>query len=305
MGFASTLLNVITFGGYGRVQEANADYNGVYRTYRSLHDDVLKKQKAANSALAELGRSTEELLRLFKKVEIILFFSDDAHTVTEMAPSAVKGDPSPLPGLRGAVSILAKYHAHIAAVEGAGVGGAAALGSWSLVSLLGTASTGTALSGLTGAAATHATLAWFGGGAIAAGGAGMLGGTLALSGIVAIPMIAVATRLSHKKADEIRHEIQKLQGEIATLSTLAVNLTDLIRSTEAQKERLFKAAVDRTSQFAGSKKVLFPLGPISRLRRCLRLWLGGRYYGDGDVPALAQLDAALHKAAQLFGHGPS
>ena len=45
------------------------------------------------------------------------------------------------------------------------------------------ASTGTAISSLSGAAATNATLAWLGGGAISAGGGGIALGTTVLSGI--------------------------------------------------------------------------------------------------------------------------
>jgi hypothetical protein len=50
--------------------------------------------------------------------------------------------------------------------------GFAAFGS---VGMLATASTGTAIGTLSGAAATNATLAWLGGGALSAGGFGMAG----------------------------------------------------------------------------------------------------------------------------------
>ena len=50
----------------------------------------------------------------------------------------------------------------------------------SIATVVGTASTGTAISALTGAAATNAALAWLGGGAVAAGGAGIAGGNLLL-----------------------------------------------------------------------------------------------------------------------------
>ena len=49
-----------------------------------------------------------------------------------------------------------------------------------LVASLGTASTGTAISTLSGAAATKATLAWLGGGTLAAGGLGVAGGAVVL-----------------------------------------------------------------------------------------------------------------------------
>lgn len=49
------------------------------------------------------------------------------------------------------------------------------------VSTLATASTGTAISSLSGAAATNATMAWLGGGAISAGGGGIAAGTAVLA----------------------------------------------------------------------------------------------------------------------------
>lgn len=54
-----------------------------------------------------------------------------------------------------------------------------------------TASTGAAIAGLHGAAAANATLAFFGGGALAAGGMGMAGGMAVLGGLVAGPALLV------------------------------------------------------------------------------------------------------------------
>jgi hypothetical protein len=72
--------------------------------------------------------------------------------------------------------------AAIAGGSGAAVGGGVATGSLAAVGAFGTASTGTAISTLSGAAATNATLAWFGGGAVAAGGWGITWGTVVLTG---------------------------------------------------------------------------------------------------------------------------
>lgn len=55
------------------------------------------------------------------------------------------------------------------------------------VTTFATASTGTAISGLTGAAATNATLAWLGGGSLAAGGGGMAAGAIVLNLIMIAP----------------------------------------------------------------------------------------------------------------------
>lgn len=72
---------------------------------------------------------------------------------------------------------------------------------YSAVFALGTASTGTAISSLSGAAATNAILAWLGGGSIAAGGGGMAAGAATLTAITVsatagVAIIAIGTLAS-------------------------------------------------------------------------------------------------------------
>lgn len=75
------------------------------------------------------------------------------------------------------------------AVAGVAGGALAAFGAYSAAGMFATASTGTAITSLSGAAASNATLAFFGGGALSAGGLGMAGGTAVLGGIVAGPAL--------------------------------------------------------------------------------------------------------------------
>lgn len=58
------------------------------------------------------------------------------------------------------------------------IGAPAGVASYGGAMMFATASTGTAIASLSGVAATNATLAWFGGGSLAAGGMGMTGGTV-------------------------------------------------------------------------------------------------------------------------------
>jgi hypothetical protein len=88
------------------------------------------------------------------------------------------------------------------AASGAISGALAGLGAYGSVGLLASASTGTAIAGLSGVAATNATLAWLGGGSLAAGGFGMAGGMAVLGGIVAGPAIAIAGLVLASKAEE-------------------------------------------------------------------------------------------------------
>lgn len=93
-------------------------------------------------------------------------------------------------------------------------GALAGLGAYGSVPLIATASTGTAISTLSGAAATNATLAWLGGGSLAAGGFGMAGGMIALGGIVAGPALAVGGFMLASKAEEALTQAREYEAEV-------------------------------------------------------------------------------------------
>jgi len=76
-------------------------------------------------------------------------------------------------------------------IAGTAGGALVAFGAYGAAQALAVASTGTAISALSGAAATNATLAFFGGGSLAAGGLGMAGGSAVLGGLVAGPALMV------------------------------------------------------------------------------------------------------------------
>lgn len=75
--------------------------------------------------------------------------------------------------------------------SGAATGALTAFGAYNGTMLLASAGTGTAISSLSGAAATNATLAWLGGGTLASGGLGVAGGTLVLGTLVAGPALLI------------------------------------------------------------------------------------------------------------------
>lgn len=102
---------------------------------------------------------------------------------------------------------------------GAGLGGGAALafGAYNGTMLLATASTGTAISTLSGVAATNATLAWLGGGAIATGGGGIALGTMVLGGIVAGPALAIFGHIVGNKGEEA---LNKARSNLEAATTI-------------------------------------------------------------------------------------
>lgn len=110
-------------------------------------------------------------------------------------------------------------------VAGVAGGALATFGAYGAAQALACASTGTAISALSGAAATNATLAFFGGGSLAAGGLGMAGGTAVLGGLVAGPALLAmgfvagsAAKKSLEKAKTNRLEAVQLAEELDTAS---------------------------------------------------------------------------------------
>ncbi|MEV6122502.1 hypothetical protein AB0M23_18575 [Streptomyces sp. NPDC052077] len=92
---------------------------------------------------------------------------------------------------------------------GAGVGAGVGAATYMAVGAFATASTGTAISGLSGAAASSATLAWLGGGSLAAGGGGMAAGTVVLAAVVAVPALVVGGALLEWRGRSFRGDQEK------------------------------------------------------------------------------------------------
>lgn len=153
----------------------------------------------------------------------------------------------------------AKIKAGSDGIAGVGIGGAVvALGptaAMGAATTFGVASTGTAISSLSGAAATNAALAWLGGGALAAGGGGMVAGEafLALAGpigwtIAGISILASAFSIFNAKFDK-----EKLEAIFCLISKrdekkydlAIVELNERIKRIIDESDKL-RIALDRT-----------------------------------------------------------
>ena len=98
----------------------------------------------------------------------------------------------------------------MAGVKSAGAAVAGYGGALCVATSIGAASTGTAISTLSGAAAWNATLAWFGGGAIAAGGGGMALGSLVLGGITILPALAIGGFLAATEGEKSNDQSKRI-----------------------------------------------------------------------------------------------
>ena len=103
-------------------------------------------------------------------------------------------------------------------VAGAAGGAVTAFGAYGAASSFATASTGTVIASLHGAAATNATLAFFGGGSLASGGLGIAGGTAVLGGLVAGPALLIMGLIVGTKAGKTLEKAKTNHAEAVEMA---------------------------------------------------------------------------------------
>lgn len=192
-----------------------------------------------------LNMSVKKLLEVFGQIKNV----DFEHDGNLGNLSLTEFDVADFRMLRQEVSFIAS--SGLGVTGGVTSGALAAFGAYNGVMALGTASTGTAISTLSGAAATNATLAWLGGGSLAAGGYGIAGGTMVLGAVVAGPAMLIAGWYIGAKAskdlDDAKSNIAQAKAfkadvdntitAVDGITKLAIQLKDLFHQvrTEAKK----------------------------------------------------------------------
>lgn len=168
-----------------------------------------------------------------------------------------------------------------------------AIGSWTLVSTFGAASTGAAIAQLSGVAATNATLAWFGGGSLAAGGAGMSGGALVLGGLVAIPLIAIAAKSTHNKAKEFEEQTIKVDEATKKLAAQIDAMSEMMPILLSKKDEADKTCSTFIEKIALLHKIIRPWGIFSLLKQKIYTWFGKNPYSPYQEASIIDLDSTI------------
>lgn len=243
-------------------REKMNDAEKINREANRIADNATKKRdrtcKSTNDTLTELGKTKLSIMS-----GSILRFAENFSRIKNVRRL---NDSVGLEELRGfdpnSQDFLKMRDAGFKASElmQGGVGSIAAgtltaAGAYGAVGALATASTGTAISALSGAAATNATLAWLGGGAIAAGGGGMVLGTAVLGGLVLAPALVVMGFFMGSKADKALSKANSQRDEACKYKQDVDNLCTIMEAVSARAKQIdnllfnldekFKPAVDR------------------------------------------------------------
>lgn len=188
-------------------EHAVKKYNHTYQTMQETGTHLYSLRQNSVKLIQEIERLVNCIANKPKEFEKTISeiqteqkkFRDTEEYAAEAMSSAVKS------GLSAAAGVVASV--------------APSAAMW-VATTFGTASTGTAISALSGAAATKAALAWLGGGALSAGGSGVAAGQafLALAGPIGWGLASATTvasaaalgRKNKKIADEAIAEAKKI-----------------------------------------------------------------------------------------------
>lgn len=216
---------LVSLGGSYMLELHNKHYSDLYEAiYKPACSELESIERDTNNCLALIGDQLTKLNKTLKPIGKVLNSKASSAQVSKRSLSQIN-------------NFNTGFKTSLNTGFGGLVGGSAALGAWGIVSLIGSASTGTALSSLSGAAATNATLAWFGGGSLATGGAGMAGGFWVLGGIVAAPIVFLSTKNAYKKVDTIKDKKNELTDESNKILELVIQASFQLK--EARKQQAF------------------------------------------------------------------
>lgn len=209
------------YGGV-KMKEANDTAKSAERRHRENVARFEKTEKQTNESMDVLGKFELEILYSFKKFSEVfekIKNKPDFGKINIGGVDLPEYDPEELEKVSVGAGVL------LGGLGGAALGTAGAFAAsgatTAAIMALGTASTGTAISTLSGAAATNAVLAWIGGGSLAAGGGGMalgsalLGGaTLGVGLLVGGVIFAFSGNKLSDKADEAWSQMKKAEKQI-------------------------------------------------------------------------------------------
>lgn len=221
-------------------EEAIAEYNGAFTLMNDRGLSLLRQRERSTDLIALVELLVNSIVNTPKSFETD-FDEIEMHkaqflAVEEFARKDLEA------ARKSAAGATAGFTA------GAAVASIAPTAALWVATTFGTASTGTAISTLSGAAATKAALAWLGGGALAAGGGGTAAGSalLALAGPVGwtvagatlLASIALFAKNKFENREAKQEALTALKRNTALVNGMDAQIDDLLQRTASLRELL-------------------------------------------------------------------
>ncbi len=288
--------DVTSLGGTARIRGANKRYLELVAAYQSLIDGISSSNAELSLIVSRVRKQIAISRRRLKRAHKILFPLGGRNPQGRGTPGSERNAIlSTAPHALVKSSSSSGIDEFTPAIAGTASGVAAAGASWVATQVVANASTGTAVAGLHGAAASNATWAWFGGGSLATGGGGMALGHFVLPGIGTAVAITVSASLAHKKANKLVKACEELemtnQKNILVLKTVNVD----IQATRQLESKLIHWDEYLSRELKAAQRQLLRFGFLSRLWRLLRSFFSGCYYSSDEVAVRERLQKAVER----------
>ena len=199
-----------------------------------IREKAVKVVKIIEERISKLANKPKEFETKLEEIDVeIQNFEDKQIAISQSIKEAELAS-----GSTAATASLSALGVTVATL-----GPTAAMG---VATTFGVASSGTAISSLTGAAANSAALAWLGGGSVAAGGGGVAAGNafLALAGPVGWGIAGVM--LTASVGAGVVANKKKVELLARQLKEKVIEVTELIELTEKQTEGIYLANLSLT-----------------------------------------------------------
>lgn len=250
LGGAAAVLGVTgakkALDAHDTVQKANNINQEAQSIVDTTNEKVKNARDAANSKLISLGRKKisimtngiRDFVEEFSKIKNVNL--RDSVGIDEIRDFDTNGKDF-LEMREASVSLGELASGGLGSI---GAGALAAAGAYGAVGTFAAASTGTAIAGLSGAAATNATLAWLGGGSLAAGGMGVTGGMAVLGGLVAGPLLFVGGSFYESKANKALNEAKTNRSKAINFQQEGKNICTLLNAISKRSEQIKSLLTD-------------------------------------------------------------
>lgn len=226
-------------GGMGNFNEAKKRSENAKRRHESAKNKTerarrhfMRRAGTYGDVQIEVARDTvggflrliEELERQGQSLDIDIF--EDI----QISPTELRNEYRHIVDLSGALAS--------GGLSGAAAGGSASTSAVGLVGLFASASTGTPISLLSGAAAKSATLAWLGGGPLAVGGGGVAMGSIVLGGIVVAPALLIGGLVLAAKGEKALTQAREYESKVNVACKELDKLCDFLKRAEKRVDEL-------------------------------------------------------------------
>lgn len=301
--------NIITFWAHQRIKNEIKVYEDVAKELKDTDDIMALKRGQLNYSLSRLVETKRNAVISLKQIENIT--KNIKGKQRELFQYQIQNESAEKIDIDYINATITIADTALTAAKGTASGISTAFGAWALVGNLGTASTGTAIHALSGAAAYNATLAWLGGGSLAAGGGGMALGTVVLGGIVVIPALAVTGLFNHLSANKKIHNIKEKEVEALKMIDLMKKNTLAFELFEKRSDEL-SLAIEKSVDVFNFKyscvyKKIYPVAFFSKFFKRLKerfymIFFGqeNRYFSDKDFKNISIIGNIAQNLAKLI-----